>query len=335
MTKHTVSLRIKPLRRWGDVGAASKHGRRETDGSHINSDRTSDNMHWVFSPDTGSLEHCPGAPDLQACLHQVARRADATWHKGAIVATEVLFTAAPAFFSSAENPDALAKRWAEVCIAAWQDLFPAQSAAARLDLDETTPHLSIFFLPLHERTYDGSRRNLQNRERKSVKVSHNKTFGERKGPIVLSMLQDWYADQMERAGFALVRGARVHLTGNRNRTPQAGRQAVSAALQLAADIQADATERADQLARATEEKLVARLGAAKQKLGEARAAHEAERQALAQERAILDQKERELQQVMLTVVEAFRLDASSSLQECLHQINQLIGDQSAGYGPII
>ena len=116
MTKHMISLRIKPLRRWGDVGAASKHGRRETDGSHINSERTCENLHWAFSPETGSSERCRAAVDLQASLHQVARRADATWHKRAIVATEVLFTAAPDFFSSDENPDALAKRWAEACI---------------------------------------------------------------------------------------------------------------------------------------------------------------------------------------------------------------------------
>lgn len=246
MSQPKIALRIRPLRKWADVAAATQHGARVRNVEHVDLSRSPLNTHWTFDAAKGRLESAEGPADIAQCLKARAGQLGARWHKSAIVATEVMFIASPEFFENDDGePDRQqALRWSEACLQAWQGLFPGQSVAARLDLDETTPHLSVFFLPLHERRYRTSARVLKEPKATQLKVSHNKTFGDTKGPEVLAMLQTWIADEMRLAGFELERGLRVDETGASHRTPAAGRRAVAAARQLAQEIEKIAREEA-------------------------------------------------------------------------------------------
>ena len=239
MSKHFIALRIRPLRKWADVAAATEHGQRFRNVDHVDLWRSHLNDHFEYNSKSGGLAPIKGPPDITAALRRRAQQLGARWHKSAIVGTEAMFIASPEFFRSAggEIDLFLARRWAEACLRAWEGLFPGQSVAARLDLDETTPHLSVFFLPLHVRRYQSETRPLRSPSAGRLTISHNKTFGEAKGPDILAMLQSWIAAEMQAAGFELERGLRVDESGATNKTPAAGRRAVAAARQLAADIE--------------------------------------------------------------------------------------------------
>lgn len=261
MSKPKIALRIRPLRKWADVAAATAHGARVRNVAHVNLSRSSLNAHWTFDAPTGRLQRENGPADIAHCLKARAGQLGARWHKSAIVGTEVMFIASSEFFQNANGkPDRQrALHWSDACLQAWQGLFPGQSVAARLDLDETTPHLSVFFLPLHERRYRSASRALKQPQASQLKVSHNKAFGDAKGPEVLAMLQTWIADELQAAGFELERGLRVDETGASHRTPAAGRRAVAAARQLAQEIEEIARNEAMQQKSTAEEEISRRL----------------------------------------------------------------------------
>jgi hypothetical protein len=246
MSKPMISLRVRPLKKWADVAAATQHGQRVRNVEHVDRTRTHLNVHYVFDAEAGCLVKNAEAADIAGCLRDRAEALGARWHRGAIVGTEIMFIASPAFFfaSDGDLDRALAQSWADACIQAWEDLFPNQSVAARLDLDETSPHCSVFFLPLHDRHYRSSIRTLKTQDGGNLKVSHNKVFGGAKGPEILAMLQSWIAAEMAAAGFNLVRGKRAVETGAHHTTPAAGRSAIEAAFRYAEEIKKGALEEA-------------------------------------------------------------------------------------------
>ena len=273
MSKPKIALRIRPLKKWSDVAAATQHGQRIRKVDHVDLAKSHLNDHFEYIEASGRLEPIKGPPDITAALRRRAQQLGARWHKSAIVGTEVMFIASPEFFQSVDGRIdlSLAKRWAEACLQAWDGLFPGQSVAARLDLDETTPHLSIFFLPLHKRRYQSETRPLRNPKAGRLTVSHNKTFGDAKGPEILSMLQSWIVAEMRAAGFELARGLRVDETGATNKTPAAGRRAVAAARQLAADIENVARQEATDQRLQTELEINTNLMQVRAKIDVARA----------------------------------------------------------------
>lgn len=272
MSKHFIALRIRPLKKWSDVAAATQHGQRVRKVDHVDLTRSHLNEHFEYDPASGGLAKIAGPADIAAAFRRRALQLGARWHKSAIVATEAMFIASPEFFRAADGEIdlSLARRWSEACLRAWEGLFPGQSVAARLDLDETTPHLSIFFLPLHVRRYQGETRQLRSPGAGRLTVSHNKTFGEAKGPEILAMLQSWIAAEMQAAGFELERGLRVDETGATNKTPAAGRRAAAAARQLAADIEDIARQEATDRRLQTELEINAHLMQVRAKIDVAR-----------------------------------------------------------------
>lgn len=205
MSKPKIALRVRPLKKWADVAAATQHGQRIRNVEHVDLTKSHLNTHWEHNARAGGLVRSDAPADITRCLRTRAGQLGARWHKTAIVGTEIMFIASSEFFQTNDGicDHARAQSWAEACLDAWEGLFPGQSVAARLDLDETTPHLSIFFLPLHERHYRSTARALKEPTATKLKVSHNKTFGEAKGPEILSMLQNWIADEMQIAGSLL------------------------------------------------------------------------------------------------------------------------------------
>ena len=356
MGKHFIALRVRPMRKWSDVSAASEHGQRIRNVEHVDLSRSHLNVHWTVDPKIGCLQPVDQPADIVRCLRARAGQLGARWHKTAIVCTEIMFIASPEFFEASDGSTdhARSRTWAEACLEAWQGLFPGQSAAARLDLDETTPHLSVFFLPLHERRYRSATRALKEPKSTQLKVSHNKTFGEAKGPEILSMLQTWIADEMQIAGFDLHRGLRVDETGATNKTPAAGRRAVAAARQLAAEIEERAHEEAENSKALAEQEIGRRLvevrsqvDAAREKILTARATNKERAEAIKQawadletERAAVRQANddmlkriRVLDQVMHQVAQELEIEATGSFWTRLKAISEAIKDRRSGGGP--
>ena len=154
--------------------------------------------------------------DIAEAFRDLAQHRGAKWRKGAIVGTEMLFIASPGFFGPpGPRRDEKARRWAEDCLRAVMKRYPRQIAAARLDLDETTPHFSVFMLPTYRKEYAGTERKSTRKPR--LTISHNQTFGT---PESLSALQDWAAEAMQEAGHALERGNPRQPRGRTIRRPQ-------------------------------------------------------------------------------------------------------------------
>lgn len=356
MSKPKIALRIRPLKKWADVVAATQHGQRIRNVEHVDLTRSHLNAHWAFDVATGQLQPTDQPADIAHCLRMRAGELGARWHKTAIVGSEIMFIASPEFFQTNNGTcdHGRAHSWAEACLRAWDGLFPGQSVAARLDLDETTPHLSIFFLPLHERRYRSTARALKQPQATQLKVSHNKTFGEAKGPEVLAMLQTWIADEMRLAGFELERGLRVEETGVTNKTPAAGRRAVAAARHLAAEIEELAREEAEASKTFAEQEIGKRLievrgqvDVAREKILSERAKNkeraatikqawadlETERAAVKQASDDLLKRIRVLDQVMHQVAAELEIETTGSFWKRLKAISEAIEDRRGGGGP--
>ena len=356
MGKHFIALRIRPLKKWADVAAATEHGQRIRNVAHVDASRSSLNVHWSHDPAVGGLAPVDAPAEIATCLRKRADQLGARWHKTAIVATEILFIASPGFFLSDSGTTDLvrAQCWAEACISAWEGLFPGQSVAARLDLDETTPHLSVFFLPLHSREYRSAARALKEPKATSLKVSHNKTFGEAKEPVILSMLQSWIADEMQLAGFDLHRGHRVEETGATNKTPAAGRRAVEAARQHAAEIEELARQDAEISKASTEQEIGQRLAhvrdqidAARGKIVSARTRNREEAEAIKEAWGEIEKERAELRQanddllkriqvldkVMHQIARDLEVEVTGSFWKRLKAISDALEDRRSGGGP--
>lgn len=356
MGKHFIALRVRPLKKWADVAATTEHGQRIRNVAHVDLTRSDLNVHWSYDQAAGGLVPVDAPADIAACLRKRANQIGARWHKTAIVATEIMFIASPGFFLNKDGATdfARAQRWAEACMGAWEGLFPGQSVAARLDLDETTPHFSVFFLPLHQRHYCSATRALKEPKATSLKVSHNKTFGEAKGPMILSMLQSWIADEMQIAGFDLHRGHRVDETGATNKTPAAGRRALEAARQLAAEIEELARQEAESTRASGEQEIGQRLvkvrdqvDAARGKIVSARDRNREEAEAIKEAWVEIEERRAELRQasddllkriqvldkVMHHIARDLEVEVTGSFWKRLKAISDAIEDRRSGGGP--
>lgn len=245
-----IAVRVKPLKKWSDVANATRHGRREDLARHVDRSRTHLNRHWAVTG-TCEFEEHPEPADIEVAFNITAGIAGANWRKGAIVGTEMIFIASPEYFNDYESEwDALdgkpgklnvqrANEWAEDCLAAAQAKFPGQIAAARLDLDEKTPHLSVFMLPMYEKSYEGQKRHSERQRRPRKAISHNQVLG---SPDKLSALQDWITDEMQARGRKELRRGRRKLTkGPDHLTPAEGRRLIAEARKEAERIMQAAT----------------------------------------------------------------------------------------------
>lgn len=243
-----IAVRVKPLKQWSDVSNATRHGKREDPSKHVDRSRTHLNKHWVSmdvpNPDGSmgrKLMPTSEAPDIAAAFKDLAEKRGAKWRKGAIVGTEMLFIASPDFFGPAgPERDKLAAEWANKCLRAALKKYPGQVAAARLDLDETTPHFSIFLIPTYQKSYDGEKRQSSRKPKRTI--SHNQVFGT---PEKLSALQDWAAAEMKAAGYKLERGEPKTKKGADHNTPAEGRRQIQQAREQAEHILAGARSAAE------------------------------------------------------------------------------------------
>lgn len=206
MSTNFAILKIKKIRSLTDLHNASLHGLRQDKSTHFDLSRTHYNRHW-----------CLGAPtdrpaNWAATVASIMDWKKAKARRGAPVAAEILVSASGPFFEGdAEGAwpmhwsKATVDAWADANIEAFEDRFPGAIAAARLDMDEGTPHLTLCVVPLYWKRVG---------DRSVQWVSFRKTFGgEKKEDAKRNMIgwQDWYAARM--APFGLARGISKEITG--------------------------------------------------------------------------------------------------------------------------
>lgn len=186
-----AALRVARLDDWGQVGHQERHGKREGDPAeyaHCDPAR----RHLIqYGTDIDGMD----PREVRACMRRQIELAGAKARKGAAVGAHILAIASPEFFRpgdpaavGAEDParvaafrdatlEAIRKRYGP--IAAW-----------RVDLDETTPVVDVFLVPM-------SRRKTKTGKEKT-EVSYRDAFGGDKHQ--LERLQTWFASEVAHLG---------------------------------------------------------------------------------------------------------------------------------------
>lgn len=191
-----AAIRLKRLMSSLDISNASRHGQRLGKIAHVDPARSHMNRHWSYQ--AGRLVQVSAAPDLAPALERRREDREATRRANTpTLASEIMFiTSRAAFLNAAGEVDnERAYAWADQMLAAFEERFPGMTAAARLDLDERTPHLSIFAVPIYMKEANKPRADVSEDARARRKprapkptVSHKQVFG---GIEEMRELQRW------------------------------------------------------------------------------------------------------------------------------------------------
>lgn len=236
-TPNYAILRIKRLKSKADLDGATRHGKRQDTGTHFDPERTQFNEHYGAFLNASPV-------DWADMVESALERRGAVARHGATVAAEFFVGASPEFFAPRAwephfNMDRV-RQFADTVLDAFYERFGDLVVAARLDLDEATPHMAICVVPLYDKV---------TKNKTQPTVSYRKVFGgnsrlEARDNLI--ELQDWFAEKM--APLGLVRGRskavthREHLSHHqyakrRREEDEARAQALKDAQDLAADLE--------------------------------------------------------------------------------------------------
>lgn len=168
-------LRIEKLKTFGNVAGSDDHVTRNRETP--NADPTKENVPLIGGEDSRSLEEI-----VKQKISMLKHRP----RKDAVLCTEMFLSASPEYFRpgdpslSGQWSDSLMQQWAIASRDWLSQNYGSKCVRAELHLDESTPHIHAFIVPLNEKT---------------GRVSHDAMFGGRggQGRIKLSKLQDSYA----------------------------------------------------------------------------------------------------------------------------------------------
>ncbi|OYE01689.1 MobV family relaxase [Nostoc sp. 'Peltigera membranacea cyanobiont' 232] len=168
-------LRIEKLKTFGNVAGSDDHVTRNRETP--NADPTRENVRLIGGEDSRALEEI--VKEKIATLKHRPRH-------DAVLCTEMFLSASPEYFRPG-NPS-LSGQWSDERMQQWAiasrdwltENYGSKCVRAELHLDESTPHIHAYIVPLNEKT---------------GRVSHDAMFGGRggQGRIKLSKLQDSYA----------------------------------------------------------------------------------------------------------------------------------------------
>lgn len=169
-------MRVGKLKSLGSVGGSEKHTARLQDTP--NADPKKENIRLIGNNDDPSLEKIV-----------LAKISDNTKHKprkDAVLCSEIFLSASPEYFrphdpsGAGEWDDSLMWNFASASKKWLQDNFGDKCVRAELHLDESTPHIHAYIVPINDKT---------------KQLSHKAMFGGdgRQASIKLSKLQDSYA----------------------------------------------------------------------------------------------------------------------------------------------
>ncbi|MHC5748541.1 MAG: MobV family relaxase, partial [Nostoc sp.] len=168
-------LRIEKLKTFGNVAGSDDHVTRNRETP--NADPTKENVRLIGGEDERALEEI--VKEKISTLKHRPRH-------DAVLCTEMFLSASPEYFRpvdpslSGQWSDSLMQQWASASRDWLAQNYGSKCVRAELHLDESTPHIHAYIVPLNEKT---------------GRVSHDAMFGGRggQGRIKLSKLQDSYA----------------------------------------------------------------------------------------------------------------------------------------------
>ena len=174
----------------GNIGASEQHTKRERDTPNANPEIT--NIRFIGQPDSSNL------PNLETIVRD--RIGDQTIRKNGVLCVEMLLTASPEYFRPNDpskagyyKPERLADF--QQAVHSWLDNeYGDRIVRAELHLDESTPHIHAYLVPLDERG----------------KLNCRGIFG---GRQKLSQFQDSYANALSPLGLERgIKGSRAKHT---------------------------------------------------------------------------------------------------------------------------
>jgi hypothetical protein len=202
-----ATIRVKALYSWAEVDAMERHGKRSI-GNLDHIDRTRSAL-TRFGSQFGE------GRDVRTCMKAVAEKHGARQRKDAPIGTHVLLLASPEYFRPGRahelgtwEQDRL-EPWLQANLDWLNKRFPDQLACWRLDLDESTPHVDAFLVPIHRR--------VTKTGKQVVEISHRQAFSAGRGRRSYEALQSEYARAMSKLG--LRRGRPARETGARHKPP--------------------------------------------------------------------------------------------------------------------
>ncbi|AVH68470.1 MobV family relaxase [Nostoc sp. 'Peltigera membranacea cyanobiont' N6] len=168
-------LRIEKLKTFGNVAGSDDHVTRNRETP--NADPTRENVRLIGGEDERALEEI-----VKEKISMLKHRP----RHDAVLCTEMFLSASPEYFrpkdpsQSGQWSDSLMQQWAIASRDWLSQNYGSKCVRAELHLDESTPHIHAYIVPLNEKT---------------GRVSHDAMFGGRggQGRIKLSKLQDSYA----------------------------------------------------------------------------------------------------------------------------------------------
>ena len=176
-------MRVGKLKSFGNVGGSEKHTARLQDTP--NADPYKENIRLIGNDYDPSLEEIVKAKIADNTKHKP--------RKDAVLCSEIFLSASPEYFrphdplKAGEWNDKLMWNFANASTKWLQENFGEKCVRAELHLDESTPHIHAYIVPVNDKT---------------KKLSHKEMFGGngRQASIKMSKLQDSYAKGLAHLG---------------------------------------------------------------------------------------------------------------------------------------
>ncbi|MEO0685528.1 MAG: MobV family relaxase, partial [Cyanobacteria bacterium J06649_11] len=176
-------MRVGKLKSFGNVGGSEKHTARLQDTP--NADPYKENIRLIGNNNDPSLEEIVKAKIAASTKHKP--------RKDAVLCSEIFLSASPEYFrphdpdKAGEWNDKLMWNFANASTKWLQENFREKCVRAELHLDESTPHIHAYIVPVNDKT---------------KKLSHKAMFGGdgKQASIKMSKLQDSYAKGLAHLG---------------------------------------------------------------------------------------------------------------------------------------
>ncbi|MEA5598710.1 MobV family relaxase [Rivularia sp. UHCC 0363] len=176
-------MRVGKLKSFGNVGGSEKHTARLQDTP--NADPYKENIRLIGNNNDPSLEEIVKAKIADNTKHKP--------RKDAVLCSEIFLSASPEYFrphdpsKAGEWDDKLMWNFTNASTKWLQENFGEKCVRAELHLDESTPHIHAYIVPVNDKT---------------KKLSHKAMFGGdgRQASIKMSKLQDSYAKGLAHLG---------------------------------------------------------------------------------------------------------------------------------------
>ncbi|WP_235018964.1 MobV family relaxase [Tolypothrix sp. NIES-4075] len=178
-------LRVEKLKTFGNVGGSEAHTARIQDTPNADPQKKETNIRLIGNPDDPALEELVKTKISKSTKHKP--------RKDAVLCSEIFLSASPEYF----RPDdpTIAGEWDEQLMrdftnasTKWlSENYGDKCVRAELHLDEATPHIHAYIVPVNDKT---------------KLLSHKAMFGGNgnEGKIKLSRLQDSYAIALAHLG---------------------------------------------------------------------------------------------------------------------------------------